>query len=241
MDKNKNHSIKEGIKSYITPDMPQYNKLKYKIGDSNGKIAITAIFKTRVNGTSKIFVETICKCTKTRDMEIFNFGIYKSCGCTLGHVTHNLSKDNIELVSAWHTMVKRCYNPSDERFKNYGARGIKPIDWWYNEQEPSEILIPRFVYWAKNNGHKKGLEIDRIDVNSGYSPWNCRWVTPQEQARNKSNHIWIKAWGESKLACQWVNDPRCKTSARNIYERVKRNWKPELAISTETEKQIGKN
>ncbi len=35
------------------------------------------------------------------------------------------------------------------------------------------------------NGYRKELTIDRIDNEKGYSPDNCRWVTIEEQSRNR--------------------------------------------------------
>ena len=42
-----------------------------------------------------------------------------------------------------------------------------------------------FARWALANGFKRELQIDRIDNERGYSPDNCRWVTPSEQNRNR--------------------------------------------------------
>ncbi len=42
-----------------------------------------------------------------------------------------------------------------------------------------------FAIWAQNNGYIDGLQIDRIDVDKGYSHYNCRWVDQTIQARNR--------------------------------------------------------
>lgn len=42
-----------------------------------------------------------------------------------------------------------------------------------------------FYDWAKNNGWKSGLTIDRIDNEKGYFPDNCRWVSREENNRNR--------------------------------------------------------
>lgn len=42
-----------------------------------------------------------------------------------------------------------------------------------------------FYDWAKNHGWKPGLTIDRINNNDGYNPSNCRWISREENNRNR--------------------------------------------------------
>ena len=55
-----------------------------------------------------------------------------------------------------------------------------------------------FYDWAKNNGWKPGLTIDRIDNNKGYSPDNCRWITKKENNRNRRCVVYYD-WNGEKL------------------------------------------
>lgn len=74
-------------------------------------------------------------------------------------------------------IVSRCYDTSNIAYKDYGGRGILLCEEWADSPKS-------FCEWAEQNGYKKGLFIDRIDVNKGYSPSNCRFVTPTESNRN---------------------------------------------------------
>lgn len=40
-----------------------------------------------------------------------------------------------------------------------------------------------YALWAKKNGYRDGLTIDRIDPCGNYEPNNCRWLTRAENAR----------------------------------------------------------
>lgn len=75
-------------------------------------------------------------------------------------------------------MKKRCGNPNAAAFKNYGGRGIGICDEWLND-------FASFESWALDNGYEDNLSIDRIDVNGGYEPGNCRWADAKTQARNR--------------------------------------------------------
>lgn len=84
------------------------------------------------------------------------------------------------LYCKWESMKSRCYYKGDSDYRNYGARGITMCDEWrYN--------FMAFVEWAENSGWEKGLTIDRIDNDKGYSPDNCRWVPREFQNKNKRN------------------------------------------------------
>lgn len=75
----------------------------------------------------------------------------------------------------WCGMKARCKNPNVKCFKNYGGRGISYCPEWEN-----------FEVFLKDMGEAPaGLSLDRIDVNKGYSPDNCKWSTNSEQARNR--------------------------------------------------------
>ncbi len=87
-------------------------------------------------------------------------------------------KSNKLLYGVFSTIKSRCYNESVAQYNDWGGRGIKVCYEWLNNRK-------RFMSWALSNGYENGLQIDRIDNDKGYSPNNCRWVTRQENCKNR--------------------------------------------------------
>jgi|SRR5215469_3595576 len=90
---------------------------------------------------------------------------------------HNCRKMRSPENRAWTAMKQRCYNPKDERYRDYGGRGITVCDRWKHS----------FKNFLEDMGPKPApnLSLDRIDNNGNYEPGNCRWATIYEQLSNR--------------------------------------------------------
>lgn len=92
--------------------------------------------------------------------------------------------------SCWSSMISRCENPNDQRFKKYGQRGIRVCSAWRNSFE---------VFFA-DMGARPSTEhsIDRYPNNNGdYQPGNCRWATVRQQNRNRRSNTTVDYHGEN--------------------------------------------
>lgn len=101
----------------------------------------------------------------------------KELGIT-GKVTQDV------LYATYRSMIARCENENHIGYKNYGGKGITVCNEWSGKDG-----FFNFKKWANKNGWLKGLTLDRIDNNKGYSPYNCRWVSRLQQEYNKTNNI----------------------------------------------------
>lgn len=114
-----------------------------------------------------------------------------SCGCLDRRKginrTHGMSKTPIYKV--WANLRKRCKISRGKDYPHYKGKGITVCEEWDND-------FLSFYNWSIQNGYKKGLTIDRIDVNGNYEPSNCRWITNTEQQTNKAKTVKICVDGE---------------------------------------------
>lgn len=109
-------------------------------------------------------------------------GHTKSCGCLRQKYGKALQKGeqhgmaNTPLYKVWQAMKDRIYNKNNKYFHYYGGRGLTLCEEWES--------FSAFNKWAMENGYQKGLDLDRINNDLGYSPENCRWIPHAENLQN---------------------------------------------------------
>lgn len=69
----------------------------------------------------------------------------------------------------------RCTNPNSPHYPNYGGRGITVCPEWSS--------FERFI--ADMGRRPPGMTLERKENDGPYTPGNCIWATPTQQARNK--------------------------------------------------------
>lgn len=167
----------------------------------------------------------LCKCDCGKSVWIrsnsLNNGHAKSCGCNKKRTLYEKPTKEINLYKIWSGMKARCFNKNCLNYPHYGLRGIKVCDEWSKD-------FMSFYNWAVENGYKKGLSIDRIDVNGNYEPANCRWATAKEQSNNQTKTIRINYKGEEKTISDLCYVFGIKYST--LYGRIKRGIPIECAL-----------
>ena len=143
----------------------------------------------------------LCKCECGNIKSLKNYSLktnnYSDCHCNQRSyhlITHG--KTNTRIYHIWCTMKARCYRKTSDHYVYYGGIGITVCDEWKND-------FSAFYNWSMEHGYSDNLTIDRIDVSKGYSPNNCRWITLEEQAKNKRNTKRITIDGETKTVHEW--------------------------------------
>ena len=118
----------------------------------------------------------------------------------------------------WNNMKNRCLNPSNQSFKDYGARSITVCNRW-----------EKFSNFYADMGDKpEKMSLERIDNSKGYSPNNYKWATWKEQQRNTRRNRKIKYWGETRCLAAWAEELNITTDA--LRYRLSR-YPPQLAFN----------
>lgn len=149
-----------------------------------------------------------------------------SCGCRKHEIeqsvhlvtqTHGMTKT--PTYRSWISMKNRCENPNEPAFAEYGARGIS--------------VSPEFrtfeSFYAIMGDRPKGMTLERIDNDRGYSPENVIWADRTAQARNRRTTRWITIDGQIKSFAEWC--VIYGVSQGRVKYRIQRGMSPKDALT----------
>lgn len=172
----------------------------------------------------------LCKCDCGNIITVsgnkLRSGNTSSCGCYQQEcrgkqrISHGMTES--KLYTIHRNMLSRCLNPKNNMYYRYGGRGITVCDNW--------LRFEGFRDWAIASGYEEGLSIERVDIDAGYCPENCRWISKREQYLNRSDSHRITAFGKTQTIAEWAEETGIK------YDTIERRinsyeWDPERAVS----------
>jgi hypothetical protein len=123
----------------------------------------------------------------------------------------------------WSSIKQKCRTTSHRMYKDYGARGIKISDEWFDS----------FEQFLSDIGERPvdKYSLDRIDNDGDYCKENCVWATREEQAcHNRHTKKVIHRNVEYK-----TKEEFCKANniSRGLFNsRVKAGWGLDKILST---------
>lgn len=165
----------------------------------------------------------LCKCIcgkqKIVNEDSLRLGTSKSCGCYHKEkMKEKLTKHGQtgnRIMTIYYNIKNRCYCENNNRYKDYGGRGIEMCEEWKNDSTS-------FVDWSFKNGYNDNLTIDRIDNDGNYCPENCRWISAKKQSQNRRSCVYFTFFGVTKNLKEW-----CECIGENytkIYGRYCRGY-----------------
>lgn len=173
-------------------------------GQKFGRLTILSVYHKEIHLPHRIYkrlwVDCLCECGNFSNHQKHKVvtGHTKSCGC-IPPSSYRHGFHEHPLYAVWEAIVQRCTNPKSQVYSYYGGRGIKMCDEWRSKPES-------FISWALLAGWKKGLTIERNDVNGNYEPGNCSIATWAQQSRNTRRNKRYTFNGKTLILKDWAKE-----------------------------------
>jgi hypothetical protein len=215
----------------------------YPAKDLTGQIfgEWTVFHRAPANGRRAVFWYCRCSCGTEKDVLARTLVAGTSTACLKcgwrnggrSRVTHGETSGDKQtrLYKIWAGILSRTTTDSATNSYRYKGRGIV-VD---RDSWPDFVA---FREWALASGYRDDLEIDRIDNDGNYTPTNCHWVTHKENTNNRPGCVFLTAFGETKTATQWAEDPRSRVSAQTMSNRKRRGWNEWDAMCVPSKKEV---
>lgn len=100
-----------------------------------GRLSVIKLDDDKTASTRKTWWVCECSCGNSRSFRADQLtrGVAQSCGCRNREAVTKLGGVGTPEYSVWSGILKRCFNPNSELYKNYGGRGITIAPEWKND------------------------------------------------------------------------------------------------------------
>lgn len=147
----------------------------------------------------RAYWDCVCSCGKSTTVrgDHLKEGRVQSCGCIKDEQRFVHGMSGSQEYTCWMNMRKRCYDPKNRAYRDYGRRGITVCDEW-NESFAA--------FYADMGPIPEGLTLERTNNDLGYSKGNCVWATRLDQVRNRRNSILHTIDGRTLCLKEWCKE-----------------------------------
>jgi hypothetical protein len=148
----------------------------------------------------------------------------RSCGCLHREEVAALARQHgmsrTPTYVSWLNMRRRCGNPADSAYANYGGRGIAVCEAWQASFE---------AFYADMGVCPVGFTLERRDNDGPYSAENCSWASRKTQGHNRRTTCLVMWNGISRSITEWAD---VLGLARATVTRRLRNGWPIVCVLT---------
>lgn len=189
-----------------------------------GRLTVLRFAGKKANGNPLWLCRCECGTERTIIGSSLRSGRQQSCGCWNKERIRRHGKCKTPEYVIWAGMKQRCRNPLAGSYRNYGGRGIAVCERWSGRRG--------FESFLADMGPRPSPQhtIERINNELDYSPENCAWALPEQQANNKRTCRYLTHDGCMMTIAQWAR--HVGLEYKTLFDRLKHGWEVAEALNT---------